>query len=106
MRRGTTPTLEITVDADLSGFNIYLTFKNGDKLLTKTNDDLSIEYESGQHPSTTITAILSQEDTLSFKSGTTCEVQVRAVDDSGYPAVATTIGTLPVDRILLGGVLP
>ena len=106
MRRGTTPTLTVTVDADLSGLNLYLTFKNGSTLLTKTNDDMSIEYEGGQHPSTTITVILSQQDTLSFKSGSVCEVQIRAVDDSGYPAVATTIGTLPVDRILLGGVLP
>ena len=106
MRRGTTPTFTITVDADLSGMNIYLTFKNGANLLTKTNDDISIEYEGGQHPKTTMTAILSQEETLAFASGTTCEVQVRAADDSGYPAIATTIGTLPVDRILLGGVLP
>lgn len=102
---GTTPTKPITVDADLSGLKIYLTFKNGSKLITKTNDDLSLEYQA-EPPKTTITAILTQAETLSFAPNSTVEIQVRAVDDSGYPAVATTIATESVGRILLGGELP
>ena len=100
---GTTPTKPFVVDADLSGLKIYLTFKNGNNLLTKTDDDLSIEYEEDK---TTITAILTQEETLRFKPNTTVEIQVRAVDASGYPAVATTVASESVSRILLNGVLP
>jgi len=102
---GTTPTKPFVVDADLSGLKVYLTFKNGCKLLTKTDDDLAIEYDNDP-PKTTITAILTQEETLSFKQNSTVEIQVRAVDSSGYPAVATTVATETVDRVLLGGVLP
>ena len=102
MRRGTTPTLAVTVDADISAYLVYLTFKNGDALLTKTNDDLTITVDDGV---TTIEAALTQAETLAFKTGAT-EVQVRAVDSNGDIAIATTIGSVNVDRILLDGILP
>lgn len=102
MRRGTTPTITVEVDADLTGLQIYLAFKCGSKLVVKTDDDLNATYEEDK---TTIECILSQRDTLAFKSGGVCEVQIRAVDASGYPALATTIGSIPVERILQEGVL-
>ena len=107
MRRGTTPTFSVTVDADLTDFVCFLTFNNASHMLTKSGDELQkVVDTSGDKPVTTLTVVLTQEDTLAFKSGMPCEVQVRAVDASGYPAIATTIGAVYVDRILLGGVLP
>ena len=107
MRRGTTPTFAVTIDADLSDLICYLTFKNNSAMLTKSGDELQKSVDtSGETPITTLTVVLTQEDTLRFTSGKPCEVQVRAVDSSGYPALATTIGKMDVDRILLGGVLP
>lgn len=103
MRRGTTPTFTVTVDADITAYLIYLTFKDGDYMLTKTNDDLTIAVDEGV---TSIDVTLTQAETLAFKSGSTVDVQIRAVDANGATAIATTIGSVSVDRILLGGVLP
>lgn len=102
MRRGTTPTITVTVDADLSALDIYLTFQSGATTITKTGDDLDVSVSDGV---TTIVCTLSQEETLSF-GNITADVQVRAVGAGGYPAVATDIGALGVDGILLNGVLP
>lgn len=102
MRRGTTPTITVEVDADLANYNIRLALKEGKNLLVKEGDDLGIAYEEGK---TIITCVLSQEDTLSMRSGHSVEVQIRAADESGYPAIASTIGAIPVERILQEGVL-
>lgn len=102
MRRGTTPTITITVDADLTGMIIHLAFKTGERLLIKTNKDFDISYEENK---TVITCKLTQEETLSMQSGKNCEVQIRAVQNNGKTAVATTIGTISVARILEDGVI-
>lgn len=101
MRRGTTPTLVVTVGADLSGLEVHLAINSGG-LLIKETSDLEIEIEDG---TTTITAKLTQNDTLAMKSGQNCEVQVRAYTADGSIAMATTIGSVPVDRILEDGFL-
>jgi hypothetical protein len=107
MRRGTTPTITVTVDADISDMTIYLTFKSGCTEIVKSDDDLTVTTETAQSGdvSTIIETTLTQEDTLAFKSGKDCEVQIRAVKQDGEVAVATTIGTIPVKRILQEGVL-
>lgn len=106
MRRGTTPNIRVTVNADITDMYIYLAFSVGRYLFVLENDDLNIELdESGDSPSTVITATLTQEQTLAMKSGYDCEVQIRAVKDSGITAIATTIAKIPVERILQDGVL-
>ena len=102
MRRGTTPTITVEVDADLSGLNIRLAFKEGSKLIVKEGSDLDVSVEGEV---TTVSCDFTQEDTLSWRSGHSVEVQIRAADESGYPAIATTIGSIPVERILQEGVL-
>lgn len=102
MRRGTTPTLTIEVDADLTGLDIHLALDAG-TLIVKETDELGIDIADGK---TTITANLTQADTLAMQSGRNCEVQLRAFNSDGSIAMATTIGTVPVCRILEDGELP
>ena len=105
MRRGTTPTITVMVDGDISQMDIYLTFKCGKREITKTGEDLTVTAVTGQSSTTTqIVCQLSQEDTLAMQAGQKCEVQIRAcVGES--TAIATTIGSMPVDRILKDGVI-
>ena len=105
MRRGTTPTIVVTVDGDITQMDIYLTFKCGRRELTKTGADLDVSTES--HDQATWTRIeckLTQDDTLDMQAGQKCEVQVRACSGEGT-AIATTIGSVPIDRILKDGVI-
>lgn len=106
MRRGTTPTITATVNADLTGMAVHLAFKVGGSVIVKQGDDLTVVVDnSGEEPITTVSTSLTQEDTLSMRSGKECEVQIRAVQDDGAVAIATCIGTIPVKRILEEGVI-
>lgn len=102
MRRGTTPTLTVEVDADLTGLEVHLAFDAG-QLIVKDSSSLDIEAADGK---TVITANLTQEDTLAMHAGTNCEVQLRAYSADGSIAMATNIGSIPVGRILEDGELP
>ena len=101
MRRGTTPTITVTVGADLTGKEIHLAFQSGE-LVVKSGNDLDVSVEDGI---TTITTALTQEDTLSFSTAQ-CRVQARAFNSDGSIALATDIGTLDVRDILEDGKLP
>lgn len=101
MRRGTTPTITVTADADLSDMNVHLALDAG-TLIVKSGDDLDVEYADGV---TTVTAQLTQADTLAFKTGN-CKVQLRAFNADGSKALATDIGTITVSGILEDGELP
>lgn len=106
MRRGTTPTITANVMADISEMAIHLAFKVGCKTIVKSGDDLTISLdESGEAPVTRVTCTLTQAETLSMKAETKCEVQIRAVEANGNVAIATTIGSIPVKRILEEGVI-
>ena len=106
MRRGTTPTITATVNADLSQMSVHLAFKVGNSLIVKKGDDISMETETVESETVThVSTSLTQEDTLSMRSGKECEVQIRAVQDDGTVALATCIGTIPVKRILEEGVI-
>lgn len=99
MRRGTTPAIVLTVDMDITAYTVYVTLKSHSKVLTITNDDLTMDYADQK---TTIAFSLTQQQTLDFSVGT-CEVQVRAIHDG--TAIATDIQTLDVGRILKEGVI-
>ena len=102
MRRGTTPTVTVQVDADISALNIHLAFAAG-SLVVKSGGDLTVEYADGV---TTIQTTLTQEDTLAMSAAADCEVQVRAFNADGSLAMATDIARVPVKRILEDGPLP
>ena len=99
MRRGTTPIISLEVDFDFTGWELFVTFKNGTKTITIENDGLTLEVEKG---TSTINVLLTQLQTLSFNANTKCKVQIRAYKSGS--AVATSIETLDVKRILMDGV--
>lgn len=100
MRRGTTPTITLESDFDFTGWYLYVTIVNGVKSITFENDSLTMKRDNGK---SLISFTLTQEQTLSFKSGTMCEVEIRAYKDGA--AVATDIESVSVDRILKDGVI-
>lgn len=106
MRRGTTPTITLTVDKDVSdGWTLYATFRSGMHNVTLENDRMTIELEPStetEGDKTLITVTLTQEETLSLGVGN-AEVQVRAIKDS--TAIATDIQRVDVGRILKDGVI-
>ena len=99
MRRGTTPTLTLTVDSDIHDWTMYVTLSNGGNQLTLEDDSL-VKILNGSQ--TVIEFVLSQEQTLAFSTGTV-EIQIRAIKDG--VAIATDIQRLPIDRIIKDGVI-
>lgn len=100
MRRGTTPTLEITV-AGLTRIEVedlYLTLKQGDTVIEKTKDDVTIDCD-------VITAELTQEETLSLTARMDVAMQLRVLSTNNT-AYASNIVTVPVEAILKEGVIP
>jgi len=101
MRRGTTPTLTISVTglvvSDLK--TIRVTFKQGNIELTKTTEQVSVDSENNA-----ISVPLTQEDTLMFGSGAV-NVQIRGLLEDGVTAIASTIKSFSMDKILLDGVI-
>lgn len=96
MRRGTTPTLTITTDIDLTeASNLYLTFKQGDRVcFEKTLNDVTITED-------TVSVWLTQAETLVLKDGRMVSFQIRAT--LGDQKVASNVMTSPVGEILKGG---
>lgn len=101
MRRGTTPTLTIKcIDVDVKDLaSIYVTFKQGNIELTKTNNDIVVDLENNA-----VNVPLSQEDTLTFNKGTV-DVQIRALLSDGTTAIASKIRTFSMEKILKDGVI-
>ena len=96
MRRGTTPTLTISTDINLTeASNFYLTFKQGDRIIfEKTLTDVTITED-------TVSVWLTQAETLALKDGRMVSFQIRAT--LGDQKVASNIMTAKVDEILKGG---
>ena len=98
MRRGTTPTLRINVkgvEVDKLT-SIYLTLKQGNVELEKTNVEIDTENNR-------LIVDLSQEETLMFDAGG-IKVQFRAILENGR-AVASNIVLSNMNEILKEGVI-
>lgn len=100
MRRGTTPTLQITVTGltDIEIQNLYLTLRQGQITIEKTESGVSIDGE-------VITATLTQEETLSLVAKVDVALQLRVLSTNNT-AYASNIVTVPVEAILKEGVIP
>ena len=94
MRRGTTPTITITTDINLSEYTVFVTLKQGN--ISKDFTPYVEDY--------TLSVYLTQEDTLAFEGQKNVQIQVRAIDQSGN-AIASNIMTTKVDEILKEGVI-
>lgn len=101
MRRGTTPTITINVDADLSGYDeVYLTLASRSATVERSKEQLGIvASEAG----CTMEVSLTQAETLRFRAGDTASAQIRA--KSGDSAIATDIATVPIAGILKDGAI-
>lgn len=101
MYRGTTPTLILELDTDVSLANLaemWVTFKTPTAEVNKTLSDVTID-----DTNKTIQVPLSQLDTLEINNRS-CAVQVR-FKTAGGQAYATTISNIDVENILKEGVI-
>ena len=99
MYRGTTPTLYLELDTELSLDNlaeVWFTFKTSTSEVTKTLEDIGIDDK-------TLIVHLSQEETLKLYNGR-CDVQVRFRLDNDL-AYASTVENIDIERILKEGVI-
>ena len=72
IRRYTTPTISLTVNKiDLTAYDVFVTFKSGNKTLTFTNDDISMTFES---PDTQIEIEFTQEQSALFSGQALCQI--------------------------------
>lgn len=99
IRRGTTPTLWLRVDTDLTGFDVWMTLQQGRNQITIESPRVRFDGRDS-----VVSARLDQEQTLSLEAGKFVQVQVRAVMEG--TAVASEICTQRIDDVLLDGVLP
>lgn len=85
--RGTTPTLTLTFTEkglDLTtATNVYVTFKYGSQLMTKTGDALNISEKQ-------ITVTLSQPETLAFPEGS-IYIQANWTGPGGFRAASEVV---------------
>ena len=105
MRRGTTPTFQFAVNADLSEWDVYVSFGQHGKALTTWKPATIEPTEEGCR----ITVKLTQEETLLFKEDEEADfttAQVRACNRGGQDAVATGQWKFSVEPILLAGEIP
>lgn len=101
MYRGTTPTIVLELDTDLSLANLaamWVTFKTSTVSVTKTLEEVIID-----DTLKTVTVVLSQEETLKLYNGD-CSVQIRFKTNTDL-AYATTIADVNIGRILKEGVI-
>lgn len=101
IERGTTQEVRITIKGwDLSSSDIYVTFKQGARALTKKTME-SVTFSNNQ---TIIVLVLSQEDTMFFPDNSAGKIQVRWVDASG-DAHKTETADFNTDTLLYDAVL-
>lgn len=95
MRRGTTPSIRLTTDADLGDCKVSVAIKNGRTLIVKTGDELEIETAED---SSSVTFTLTQEETLQLDPVAPARMQIRF--KRGESACATEIKQVKVRDIL------
>ena len=94
--RGTTPTYILTFDEqslDLTAMrNVYVTFKKGAKVLTKTGNDIVVTERR-------VEVYLNQKETLSFFAGDV-EVQVNWTMEGGRRACSEVVNIVLSKQLL------
>ncbi len=109
MRRGTTPTIQLTVSnedgslCDITQDDVYVTFvESGEDgvTFTKREDEIDMEVVGND---TVVSIELTQEETLMFKPRRRVKIQLRS--KHGDKAQATGITKFKVEEILLDGMI-
>lgn len=98
MRRGTTPTITITTDIDLTpASNLFVTFKqDGVVVFEKTLSDVTVTEE-------TVVVNLTQDETLALNTSAGLQFQIRA--SLGDNKVASNVMQTTVEKILKEGAI-
>lgn len=98
MRRGTTPTITINTDLDLTdASNLFVTFKqDGVVVFEKTLSDVTVTEE-------TVVVNLTQDETLALNTSAGLQFQIRAT--LGDNKVASNVMQTTVEKILKEGVI-
>lgn len=98
MRRGTTPTITINADLDLTdASNLFVTFKqDGVVVFEKTLSDVTVTEE-------TVVVNLTQDETLALNTSAGLQFQIRA--SLGDNKVASNVMQTTVEKILKEGVI-
>lgn len=98
----TTPTYPIIVEGkDLTGQDVWVTFKQGEIKLNKKGADLTITTEThDQVTDTIITTTFSQRETAMFDPGMRVKLMVNYINDQGVRD-ATNKATIEVFENLL-----
>lgn len=99
MVRYTTPIIPMTVDADLTGFNIKVTLTQGDQKVTKVVTEIEVEDNV-----TSFSVPLTQQESGKFSATSKVQVQVNAIDANGT-RLATDIEMINIFENLLPEVL-
>lgn len=107
MLPGTTPTvtLKFSSTSDLNDISVvWITFKSKitEKKYEKTFDENDILIDTDEK---TMTVSFSQEETLKMSGLTELEVQIRIKYGASEKIFGTGIKTIPIDRLLKGGVM-
>ena len=98
MYQGTTPSVVYEVkNYDLTSASIFVSFKKGNEVITKTQPDVAASYSSASKISAVV-CNLTQEETLKMKAGGWI-TQIRFIYASGQ-AFATNEKELEVKRVL------
>ncbi len=101
IERGTTQEITITIKGwNLNDCDIYVTFKQGDRKVTKKKMD-SVTYANN---ATKLVLTLTQKETLTFEDKRSGLVQVRWIEASG-DAHKTLTAPFDVDELLYEAVL-
>lgn len=103
MRRGSTPSVELTIPGiDLTGAAIRVAIAQDENLLVKTGTDVSVYYDA-VGDKTTLTVPYTQQQTLKFSEGR-AQIQVRWVFSDGR-ADGTSVKTVAITPVLEDGVI-
>lgn len=98
MRRYTTPTQELTVQGiDLTGKDVYVTYKQRCRLVTIDDPTVSYDEETGD---TALVVNLTQLQTAMFNADDKVRIQVNWVDQDGMRN-ATVVRDISVTQNLL-----
>jgi hypothetical protein len=99
MYQGTTPAITFEIKGyDLTGATVFVSFKHGNDLLTKSN--VSVSYAGNI---STVVCELTQEETLAMKKGAVI-VQIRFIYPDGQ-ALATTKKAIEIEDVIYPAVI-
>ena len=96
MYQGTTPSVVFEIRGyDLTDATIYVSFKRGNDVLTKTGNDIACSYDG---EISTVVCSLTQEETLAIRAGAVV-TQIRFIYSNGQ-AYATEKKELEVKSVI------